>query len=706
MKKIVLSLLAVVGMVPVFAQEDLTVLNYWKFHKSQPHVLYSQLMSRTSEQLGERSAAVSQLKSRAEWTQRQKKIAGVLKGLAGAFPEKTPLNPVKTGTIERDGVRVEKLYFESRPGYYVTAALFMPAHPAGKLPAIVYCSGHSPNGFRAEAYQRIMINYAKKGFAVLAFDPIGQGERIQYLKSDGKPRFGPTHEHSYPGSLSFVSGLSPANYFIWDGIRAVDYLISRNDIDPTRIGIAGRSGGGTQSAYIAAMDDRILAAAPECYLTTFDKLLRSQGPQDAEQVFFHGIARGYDHADLLEVRAPKPALMVTTTNDMFPIEGAREVYREVSRAYAALGSKQNIQMVEDDAPHASTKKNREASYAFFQKYLNQPGNAQEEDVKLFTDEELHVTPGGNVYASLKGENLYTLIAKQTAGVLHRKKGEVSLEALQKKVIQINQYKSPAAVPEVIFSGRVVREGYDIEKYMIKSTGDHYLPILWMKPRRPSLGAVLLLDEKGKQEAAAIGGLADKLVTEGHEVILPDLAGIGELVNAALPGGDAQIERVALNLWYLGILADKSLVALRMEEIKRLGDFIRSKINNKQTLSLIATGVLGADALQATVISTDLFYKKILIGPLVSFESLFEKPEYRTKFLPTAPAGVLQHYDLPQLAGVQKAQSLLVIGPVSGEGVTLSQEEVQKQYAGVVEKQQIIPGESTSDTPAHIIRFLK
>src|SRR5690554_4965036 len=187
---------------------------------------------------------------------------------------------------------IEKLYFESRPGYYVTAIFCYPENRTEPLPAILFCSGHAAEGFRSTTYQTMIFNYAKKGFAVLAFDPIGQGERIRYLDESGKPRLGSTIEHSYPGSQSFLAGISPANFFIWDGIRAVDYLMTREEVDPQRIGITGRSGGGTQTAYIAAMDERIHAAAPECYITTFDKLLKSKGPQDAEQKLKHGIAKG------------------------------------------------------------------------------------------------------------------------------------------------------------------------------------------------------------------------------------------------------------------------------------------------------------------------------------------------------------------------------------------------------------------------------
>ena len=192
---------------------------------------------------------------------------------------------------------------------------------------------------------------------------------------------GPTTEHSYPGTQAFITGSSQARYMIWDGIRAVDYLLTRKEVDPERIGITGRSGGGTQSAYIAAMDDRIYAAAPECYITTFTRLLQTMGNQDAEQNLFNEISRGIDHGDLLAVRAPRPALMITTTRDIFSIQGAMETEKEVSLIYKAYGRASDFGRAEDDTSHASTRKNREAMYAFFQKHLKNPGSPKDEPTR-------------------------------------------------------------------------------------------------------------------------------------------------------------------------------------------------------------------------------------------------------------------------------------------------------------------------------------
>ena len=666
----------------LFAQEDLSVFNYWNYYENVPSVsLYKHLVSQASKQLDTRSKAIAKLKTKAEWQSRQADVRIKLTHAMGPFPEKTPLNPVVTGTLQRDDFRVEKLYFESRPGYFVTAAIFIPTKRAEKSPAILYCSGHSPNGFRSDVYQRIILNYVKKGFIVLAFDPIGQGERLQY--QGGPVMMKGEDEHSYPGAQSFISGLSPANYFTWDGVRAVDYLVSRKEVDASRIGIAGRSGGGTQATYIAAMDERILAAAPECYITTFDKLLKSKGPQDAEQNLMHGIANGIDMADFLEVRAPKPTLIVSTTRDMFSIQGTRDVYQEVQKAYGVFGKKNHLHVTEDDAGHASTLKNREASYAFFQKYLSNPGSSEEVNVSILSDKDLYVTPEGQIQSLLKGETMFSLNLKFTKGAIERReKLRKSTLGYRKEllaaVISKTGYERQNGHVESIFSGRLQRSRYSIEKYLVKGSGDYYLPVLWFKPKKSVGKTVLLLHEQGKAVAARPAELADQLADQGIEVILPDLSGIGELGSGYIKGGDSEIDGVPLNLWFTGIQTYKSLVAVRAEEIGILTTFIKNNSSPSTKIAAVAAGTLTSDLLHAAVIQ-NAFDKLVLVNPLLSWQSIADEKYYKTKFVMSSVAGALATYDLPDLASMS-GKKLLALNPVNGAGVELEQVKARSVYS--------------------------
>ncbi|MCK5699922.1 MAG: acetylxylan esterase, partial [Cyclobacteriaceae bacterium] len=270
--------------IPAQSQDDVNLFDYWKYYSDVENSMYKTSCSHAFLQLQERKAAIAKLQTKSDYLERQETVKEKLLRIVGPLPDKTPLNAQITGVIKKKDYRIEKVIYESMPGYYVTAALFIPKKLKGKAPAVIYASGHTVNGFRSETYQHIIINLVKKGFVVLAFDPIGQGERLQYYnEKEGKSRFGPTTEHSYPGAQCYISGYSPTLYFIWDGIRCVDYLLSRKEVDPERIGMTGRSGGGTQTAYTAAIDDRILAAAPECFITSMEYVLKSIGPQDAEQ---------------------------------------------------------------------------------------------------------------------------------------------------------------------------------------------------------------------------------------------------------------------------------------------------------------------------------------------------------------------------------------------------------------------------------------
>ena len=666
MKKIIITLIFLGVFLCNHAQEapeDLSVNPYWTYNGDMSNALYQHIYSYASSQSKERWSTVGRLKTRSEWEERQAKTKKILAEIVGAFPAKTPLNPVITGTLKKEGFTVEKLYFESRPGYYVTAALFLPAK-SGKLPAIIFCSGHSNDGFRG--YQRAILNFVKKGFIVLAFDPVGQGERFQYFDAEGKKIFHPDFEHSYPGTQSFVSGVPPANYFIWDGVRAVDYLISRREVDPARIGITGRSGGGTQTAMIAAVDDRILAAAPECYITSYDKLMRSMGPQDAEQNLMYSLKKGFDMSDMIEVRAPKPTLLVLTTHDNFSIQGARDVFNEAKQAYAAFGASENLCKTEDDAGHAATLKNRIATHAFFQKFLSNPGDPKDEAVEFFDEKDLWVTPTGQMLTSLKAETLFSMNVKYTHEALEKLQAEKQsnpdfYQDIAMKAKNLSGYNEPELSRDYIFSGRLWRGGCAIEKYLVKGTGDYYIPVLRLSTEKKNGKTVLLMDDQGKAVAAAKEGMAEKLAQKGYQVIVPDMNGYGEL-GGGYKKGDAIIQDVPLNVWYAGILTQKSPLAIRVEDMKILVDFIKT-LGSPGPLTGIACGVLTSDLLHAAVINNE-FAQLALINPLYSYQSIVLEKDYHPKYVMSTLPGIISNYDMSDLVTALYPLRICILNPVN------------------------------------------
>jgi len=662
--------------VPALAQEDVNLFDYWEFYSDVENSMYKTSCNLAFIQLNKREAAIAELKSKQDYLARQDIVNEKLERLIGPIPDKTPLNAKVTGVIKKEDYKVEKLIYESMPNYFVTAALFLPNKRKGKLPAIIYASGHTVEGFRSPTYQHIIINLVKKGFAVFAFDPIGQGERWQYYNKDGDRRFNtPTIEHSYPGAQCYISGYSPTNYFVWDGVRGVDYLLSRKEIDPNRIGMTGRSGGGTQTAFTAAVDDRILAAAPECFITNMEYVLKSIGPQDAEQNIYHMISEGLDHADLLEVRAPKPGLMITTTRDFFSIQGARETFKEVKQFYAGLGSEEQISMVEDDDIHTSTKSNRQAMYAFFQKHLTNPGDPEDLEVEVLTEEELWVTKTGKVDTALEGETLFSLNKKIV------EMQEISLAASREvadnysqqaitKAQEISGFQYPLDFEPGIFSGRYHHQSYVNEKFLVPGGGSYPLPVAYFKPiENPKNKVVLILDELGMDHAVNGSGISQFLLQQGYSVLALDVPGIGSLGPGYLKG-DAYVDNTSFNQWFAGILTGKSIVAMRVEDMLRVINFIKTELTEIESIYAISIGAPGSELLHLSAFDPSI-EKICLLNPFLSYSEIALAPEYKPNFIPSIVSGAISEYDLPDLIAALSPKKVLILNPVTPTGENTS-----------------------------------
>jgi hypothetical protein len=675
------------------AQEDLNVLktaeNGWLEYADAGNSLYKYLERQSCDLLNNRASAIAGIHTLSEWQDRQKNVRKILSDIVGPFPSRTPLNSKTLRIIKMDGFRVEHIVFESQPGFYVTSSLFIPAVINNKkAPAIIYCSGHAKEGYRSKVYQHIILNLVKKGFIVFAFDPVGQGERTEYsgLKSGIAFIGEPTDEHSYPGAQVLISGSSYAKYMIWDGIRAVDYLLSRKEVDPDRIGITGRSGGGTQSAYIAAFDDRIEAAAPECYITSFARLLQSIGPQDAEQNLISEIERGIDHADLLEVRAPKPTMIITTTRDFFSIQGARETAKEVSDVFKAYNHPDNFSIVEDDAPHESTKKNREAMYAFFQKYLKNAGSPKDEEINLLSNDQLHVRneTGDSVY--YKDETVFSLNRKESEIRLEvldasRKDLKTHLKSIINSARKLSGYQDPSECAEPVFAGRIRRDGYVIEKYFEPGASDYVIPYLLMVPDSPNGIGLIYLHPSGKSAEAFSGGEMEWFARMGFTVLCPDLIGTGEMG----PGnfqGDSFIDSTSYNIWFSSMLIGRSIVGIMAADVVKLSHLLEKThaINIVYGLALheMTPVLLHASAFDTTI------SRIALIEPLSSYRSVVMNRFYKPAFILSAVPGSLASYDLPDLAGSLAPRKLLMINALDNQGKIIDNDGSNKDFITISE----------------------
>jgi len=648
------------------AQYESDVLrNSWLQYSDAPNSLYHHLTGEAYHLLDLREEKTSRLSTPEEWQQRQEQIKQAMWDAVGPFPEKTALNPKITGKIVKEGYSIENIIYESLPGFYVTASLFIPDNIKKPAPAILFCSGHSNIAYRRPLYQLPLLNLVKKGFVVLAIDPIGQGERLQYYdRGKGESVIGgSTKEHSYPSLQVSLIGQSIARYFIWDGIRGIDYLVSRNEIDPSRIGVHGLSGGGTQTAYISALDDRVVASAPACYITSYRRLLESIGVQDGEQNFYHGLLKGIDHADFIEARAPKPTLIMATTNDFFSIQGVRETFAALKHMYGISGKPDHIELVEDDYVHGYTQKNREAMYAFFQRHLELPGTPDEEEVEYLSEKELQKTTTGQLSTSLGGETVFSLNrSKAEENIIELQKSRIDLKKhLPQAIIsakQLSGYKEPSVSDKSVFTGRVQNEGYAIEKYFVKGEGNYVVPYLLLVPDNPNNKAVVYLHPKGKTDAMEENNEIGLLVEQGFTVLVPDLLGTGELGGGNFKG-DAYIDNISYNMWFTSMLIGRSIVGIQASDVVKLALLLKLR-NRIEHVFGIAREEMSPVLLHAAAFNP-VFSRVALIKPYSSYRSFVMNRFYAPRFVNSLVPGALTAYDLPDLAASLAPAKLLIFG---------------------------------------------
>ncbi|HYV38736.1 MAG TPA: acetylxylan esterase [Gemmataceae bacterium] len=390
-------------------------------HAGDKSNLHQQLLDLADRQQNDRRNQFSATSSKADLETLQKSLREKFLRLLGGLPQSKGVPPAKImGKIDAEDYVIEKLVFESFPGYFVSALLYKPKKITGRLPGIISPCGHSAEGKAASTYQILHINLVKRGYIVLTYDPVGQGERSQFWDADKKKsRFNLVcGEHAVLGNPLYLLGTNLARYRIVDGIRAIDYLASLPEVDAERIGCVGNSGGGTLTAYISALDPRVKAAAIGCYITNLPRRMgnRIQADPDAdpEQDIFGFVGEGIDHAGLLALRAPRPTLVASAQLDFFPIEGARESFAEAKKLYQIAGAPERITMVEAAEKHGLSLPLRKAIYAFFDTWLagRKAEEANEIVVKPRPLNDLLVCKDGQVNVTLQSRHLLTLALEE------------------------------------------------------------------------------------------------------------------------------------------------------------------------------------------------------------------------------------------------------------------------------------------------------
>jgi dienelactone hydrolase len=561
----------------------------------------------------------------------QRKRKEFLKWTLGDMPPRTPLHAQVTGTIHADGYTIEKVLFESRPGFHVTGNLYRPPGE-GPFPAILHPCGHSQNGKAATAYQQANQLLVRHGFIVLCFDPIGQGERRQLIARE-KPAPRTTGEHQQLGVAGILLGRSLASSMIWDGVRAIDYLASRPDVDSSRMGCTGNSGGGNMTSYLMAYDERIAAAAPGCFMTTHRHKNESPGPGDAEQNLFAQIEAGFDHPDFILTRAPKPTLILCATHDYVPIEGTWEAFRQAKRVYTQLGYPERMDLVEANATHGFSRSLREAAVRFFCRWLQgrHVEAFDDEGESLHSDAQLQVTPTGQVLDLDDEQSLLDLHAAYERE-LAAKRRPVTREIVHEATGIRPLAQLPQPRVEVLNATDLPRKlAFHPERGIV-------LPALYWPGGEAT--AVLMVHDAGMNAAAAE---AARLHDQGHPVLVIDVRDSGETKtrNWRFPGAD----------YYIGYMLGRSWLAMRTEDLLAAARWLAEE-EERPSIQLSAHGELGPAARHAVALEAELIDSLQVEGGLESWRQLMTSPD-AYPHIHNAVHGVLRHYDLPDLRALRQ-----------------------------------------------------
>lgn len=594
-----------------------------------------------------RNARVAAFRTPAEVKERQDHIRRTMLAQIGGLPERTPLDPRVTGRLDRPGYRIEKVVFESQPRYYVTANLYIPTTGAPPYPAVLGTAGHTPDGKAAELYQRAWIGLVKRGFVVLAYDPPGQGERLEYFDpATGKSTIGAgsTSQHIMAGIQCLLTGSNMARYMIWDGIRAFDYLLTRKEVDPSRIAVAGNSGGGTQAAYLAVFEPRLAAAAPSCYITSWEKLWPNRGPQDAEQVFVNYLRDGLDFPDFLIAFAPRPILMATAIQDYFPIDGARATYAQARRIFEILGAGDRAGFFEFDDTHGWSQPRREATYRWFARWLqDREDDGAEPAFDVEPVQTLNVTETGQVGTTFPNARTTQAINAELAEAIYRRRAASSGKNIAELIRNRLVVPSTRRIPAWDTRGTIERPGYLIEKIEMQPELGITLPALLFTPeggpsRKP---AVLWLDSAGKAAEAGEGGAIEKLVRAGNIVLAFDPRGIGE---SAPPHGP----RDYYNLVQRAHLTGRTLAGMQTGDALRAFDFLYSRHGiDPRRIAIIGKGNAGVVALYAAALEPRISRVACHNTPASYMEIV--RAKMHQGITDIVVPGVLHDFDLPDVA---------------------------------------------------------
>ena len=622
-------------------------------------------------QMDQAQPLVNEWKTEAEASRYVQEVRQNIQKCFGPMPEKTPLNAKVTGIFERDVYNIEKVIFESRPGYMVTSNLYVPKGHKRPLPGVVGLCGHSMTGKGIDSYQSFAQGLARQGYVVLIIDPIGQGERVQWNAGWGKSGIGgSTTEHIQMGNQMSLVGEFLSSWFAWDGIRALDYLLTRPEVDPKQIGVTGNSGGGTQTTWLAALDDRWTMAAPACFVTTFRRNAENELPADSEQCPPDVLSYHLEHSDFIASMAPKPVIILAQEKDFFDVRGSLEAFKRLKNLYTALGKPENIQLAIGPDPHGFTQPSREAMYRFFNKVTGISDAQNEPALVIEKDEDLWCSPRGEV-ADLGSKPLVSYTA-ETSKALGEKRGVLSADELTKKLKELLRLPDKSAA----LNYRILRNGgrrnYPSKTYINYAVQtEPEIEVLVTRlideanfTSRPPAGikkAVLYVSHRSADAELRSEPLIQELIKANPEAAFYacDLRGIGD--SQPNTCGVNQFEsRYGSHYFYAahGVMLGKPLLGQRTFDVLRVIEWLLGC--GHEEVHLVGKGWGALPAAFAALIKENV--KQVTLkNALSSYTELTQDPDYEWPYASLLP-NVLKHFDLPDVYTALKSKGLQNLEP--------------------------------------------
>jgi cephalosporin-C deacetylase-like acetyl esterase len=663
----------------VLAVEELEALNRF------PRMVHEFFVRQVRES-GERHIhRLTQLQSKADAEEYVRDAQSRIRQAFGPEPERTPLNPRVTGTVERETYRIENVIFDSRPGFPVTANLYIPKGLTGPLPAVVGTCGHSTNGKAAEAYQSFAQGLARQGYVCLIYDPIGQGERLQYVKDDLSPKMGVgVGEHLHAGNQQFLVGEFFGMWRAWDGIRALDYLLTRPEVDKQRVGVTGNSGGGTLTTWLCGVEQRWAMGAPACFVTTFRRNMENELPQDTEQCPPRALALDLDHADFLAAMAPKPVIILAKERDYFDVRGSEETYERLRRLYRLLDAEDNVALFYGPTGHGYSQENREAMYSWFNRATGTTAGDSDRtfdgvlrataDVKFTAEPAITIEKDETLWCTAKGqvaadENTLTVFdfTREKSQQLASARDALRGAALRHAVTDVLKLpENRGGVPDYRNWRYLGSQGYPTKHAMsytvetepgIQAIVYRLTAEAWhSRPPRAGQRAILYVSHLSSDNELREEPLIREVMQAEPDspVFACDVRGIGEsLPDTCNPGSFHSAYGSDYFYAIHSLMLDRPYVGQKTFDVLRVLDWLASV--GHTDIHLVGRG-WGALAGTFAAVMSDQVKQVTLKNSLTSYAEIAESEHYDWP-LSTLLPNVLAHFDLPDCFAELSAKNL-------------------------------------------------